>query len=140
MMNTFLLVSAENLVQVMSFYPAYLKLALFFFSLFKGAFGTITQPSNGICTRDDVNISYTPNSNFCGSDQFTYTITHPTGVADTATVTVAVLCPEMTKSDRPSANDDFATTNQGKSVVLFVLSNDIVPSGKMMQIHDNNEI
>jgi hypothetical protein len=79
-----------------------------------------------------VNITYTPNSNFCGADQFTYTVTHPSGVADTATVTVAVLCPEITESDRPIANDDFATTNQDESVVLFVLSNDTVPPGKMM--------
>jgi hypothetical protein len=98
----------------------------------QGAFGTITQPLNGTCTRDDVNISYTPNSDFCGVDQFTYTVTHPTGGADTATVTVLVLCPETTESDRPIANDDFATTSQGISVVLFVLSNDIFPPGKMM--------
>jgi hypothetical protein len=131
-MNTFLLVSAANLVQVMSFYPAYLTVCIALLFIIQGASGTITQPSNGLCARDDVNITYTPNSNFCGVDQFTYTITHPTGVADTATVTVAVVCPETTKSDRPIANDDFATTNQGKSVVLFVLSNDTVPPGKMM--------
>ncbi|KAL3770124.1 hypothetical protein ACHAW5_009665 [Stephanodiscus triporus] len=101
-----------------------------------GAFGTITQPLNGTCIRDDVNILYTPNSDFCGVDQFTYTVTHPIGGADTATVTVLVLCPETTESDRPIANDDFATTSQGNSVVLFVLSNDIFPPGTTGNFED----
>ena len=124
-MNTFLLVSIANLVQVMRFDPSCSERYHDFVFIDPGAYGTITQPSNGICTREDADIAYTPNPDFCGVDQFTYTVTHPTSGADTANVIVSVLCPN------PIANDDFATTSQGKSVVLFVLSNDTFPPGKM---------
>lgn len=91
-----------------------------------------------------MNIIYTPDAEFCGTDQFTYTITAEEHFA-TATVFMTVTCPgssttdviesttpESPEENRPIANDDFATTNRGKSVVIFVLSNDTVPEGKML--------
>ena len=118
----------------------------------------MTQPSNGSASNTGADIRYTPNANFCGQDQFTYTVMDPTGeCSETATVTVNVVCTGVltgsptanpTKEPTPSpiaaiatsapmapvcpvANDDFATTSQGSSVVVFVLTNDVVPDGKI---------
>ncbi len=50
----------------------------------------VTQPANGsVAFLADGSISYTPNSNFNGTDTFTYTVTSG-GVTETATVTVTV--------------------------------------------------
>jgi hypothetical protein len=55
---------------------------------------TITaSPTNGTAVANDVNnITYTPNTDFCGTDVFTYEICDAQG-CDEATVTVTVTCP-----------------------------------------------
>ena len=114
----------------------------------------MTQPSNGESTPQANGVMYTPNPDFCGTDSFTYTVADPYGTegSDTATVLINVLCEETTDPDTPTtdvptrsptggdedvgvpeapiANDDEATTDQGTSVVLDVLANDVVPASK----------
>ncbi|MBS3993566.1 MAG: tandem-95 repeat protein, partial [Bacteroidetes bacterium] len=50
-----------------------------------------TQPSNGsVVVNPDGSFTYTPNTDFNGTDTFTYTITDSNGNSSTATVTVTV--------------------------------------------------
>jgi len=49
-----------------------------------------TQPNGGSVSCTAINCTYTPNSNFNGTSNFTYTITDGEGNFDTATVTVTV--------------------------------------------------
>jgi Ca2+-binding RTX toxin-like protein len=57
----------------------------------QGTSGTVAINDNGTAGNlaDDF-VSYTPNTGFFGNDTFTYTVTSPTGTAETATVSVAV--------------------------------------------------
>jgi hypothetical protein len=48
----------------------------------------VTQGSHGSVTNNGSSVSYTPNSNFFGTDTFTYTISDGNGGTDTATVNV----------------------------------------------------
>jgi hypothetical protein len=53
-----------------------------------------TQPAHGTVTVDLESgaTTYTPNTNFCGTDTFTYKITNGQGKFDEATVTITVVC------------------------------------------------
>jgi len=63
-------------------------------------------------------VTYTPNTDFTGSDSFTYTVMDDDGLtSNTATVSIEVLVP-------PTAVDDDAFTNNDSSVVIDVLDND----------------
>ncbi len=53
---------------------------------------SVSSASHGIVTKNGNIARYTPNSNYCGSDSFTYTITDGNGGTDTATVHVDVTC------------------------------------------------
>ena len=67
--------------------------------------------------------TYTPNANFVGTDSFTYTVTDPDGLADTATVTVTVTA----VNDPPVAVADAYTTNEETPLTIAapgVLGND----------------
>ncbi|MDP2831953.1 MAG: retention module-containing protein, partial [Pseudomonadota bacterium] len=46
--------------------------------------------SNGSVSLAGGNVTYTPNANYNGADSFTYTVTSPAGVTETATVNVTV--------------------------------------------------
>ncbi len=51
----------------------------------------VGTPSNGtVVINPDNTVTYTPNANYVGTDSFTYTVTSPAGVTETATVTVSV--------------------------------------------------
>ena len=66
------------------------------------AHGTVACTSAGECT-------YTPNSNYHGSDSFTYGVSDGNGGTDTATVSVTV----TPVNDAPVADDDSLTTTAG---------------------------
>ncbi|NBC17688.1 MAG: CHRD domain-containing protein [Bacteroidetes bacterium] len=97
---------------------------------------TITNastPANGTATINDGGtpgdptddtITYEPDTDFRGTDTFTYTIEDPPGNTDQATVTVVV-------NDPPEANDDGATTDEDTSVDIDVLGNDTDDSGSV---------
>jgi hypothetical protein len=57
----------------------------------QGTSGTVAINDNGTAgnTADDF-VTYTPNTGFFGNDTFTYTVTSPTGTAETATISVSI--------------------------------------------------
>ena len=78
---------------------------------------SFTQPANGTVTENlDGTLKYVPDSDFNGTDSFTYTING----GDTATVTVTV----DPVNDAPVAVDDTASTNEDTPVDIDVLAND----------------
>ncbi|MFC1388691.1 MAG: retention module-containing protein, partial [gamma proteobacterium symbiont of Clathrolucina costata] len=92
----------------------------------------ITQGSNGSVTIDPIsgNPVYTPNTNFIGTDTFTYTIDDGNGGTDTATVTVTV----GAVNDVPIATDDTVGTNEDTPVTVDVLPNDSDPDGDVLTV------
>ncbi len=84
---------------------------------------SVGNPSNGTATIVNGEIVYTPDAGFVGTDSFTYTITDSNGDTATATATVTV------EGDKPVAQNDSATTDEGESVTLDVLDNDTSNSG-----------
>ena len=63
-----------------------------------------TNGANGTVTTNGTTVTYTPNSNFNGTDTFTYTITDDGGLTDTATVNITVN-PSVVVTGPSSAND-----------------------------------
>ena len=85
----------------------------------------ITQGQNGVVTDNgDGTITYTPNPNFNGTDQFSWTITFSFPGSATTVITVNV----QPVNDAPQAVDDQITI-AGGTVVISVLSNDTDPDG-----------
>ena len=90
--------------------------------------GTLTHsdPGNGIVSindsgtpndpRDDT-VAYTPNPDYNGPDQFTYTVCNSLGDCSTATVDITVI-------PTPDAFDDTVTTEQDMGVAISMLAND----------------
>jgi hypothetical protein len=51
----------------------------------------VTQGAHGtVVNNNDGTITYTPDADYNGSDSYTYTVTSPTGVTETATVNVTI--------------------------------------------------
>lgn len=84
------------------------------------SFVSNTPPSNGSVSGPDssMNVTYTPNDGFAGTDTFSYTITDPAGQTSSATVTVTVSHP-------PTLVDDSVKIRQNTPVNIEVLANDI---------------
>ncbi len=84
------------------------------------------NPANGsVNINADNTISYTPNNNYVGTDQFVYTLTDTeTNLSDDATVTVTVTGTPGGGNDGPTAVDDQTITNINTAVDIQVLSND----------------
>ncbi|CUH77121.1 Ig-like domain-containing protein [Tropicibacter naphthalenivorans] len=82
-----------------------------------------TDPANGSVTiNDDGTITYTPDTDFVGTDTFDYVITDPDGETATATATVTV-----GGNGAPEVVDDEATTDIGTPVTIDPLANDSDP-------------
>jgi len=93
---------------------------------------SLTQPTNGsVVISANETVTYTPASNFNGSDSFSYTVSDGQGATDTATVTVAISAVE----DAPIAVDDSAKTNPDVAVIIDVLSNDEDPDGDKLTVN-----
>jgi hypothetical protein len=77
-----------------------------------------TNGSNGtvaIGTGANANkVLYTPNTNFAGTDSFTYTVTDPSGGSATGTVSVTV----TNSNDAPVGRNDSASTDEDVAVSL----------------------
>ena len=80
-------------------------------------------------------ITYTPNTNFNGSDSFTYTVSDGNGGTDTATVNVTV----NPVNDNPTANNDSANTDEDTAVTVNVLTNDGDLDGDSINIVFNTD-
>ncbi|MCP4541931.1 MAG: tandem-95 repeat protein, partial [Chloroflexi bacterium] len=81
---------------------------------------SVTQPTNGTVTNNTADVTYDPDTDYCGSDSFTYTASDGNDGTDTATVNVTVTC----DNDAPVAADDSETTNEDTTVTIDVLTND----------------
>lgn len=109
------------------------------------------QPTHGTVRMIGNEVLYIPKSDFCGFDEFTYAIySADDSCSAPATVGVDVRCgtepeqgiPTDSPSKKPTseptvsevipvANNDNVVVEQGKSVVIFVLANDVIPKGKL---------
>ena len=78
----------------------------------------VTQGANGsVAFLADGTVTYTPNTDFNGSDTFTYTVTTAAGDTETATVNVTV-------NAVADVTDDTLTTNEDTAGTIDVLAND----------------
>ncbi len=92
---------------------------------------TVSDPPHGTAVDNNSNILYTPDTNFSGSDSFTYTITDYRGGYATATVTVTV----RNVNDPPVADDDALTVDEDSlNQVLDVLDGDVDLDGNLLQV------
>jgi len=90
-----------------------------------------TNPSNGSVNINGNNtIRYTPDSDFHGTDSFSYTLRDSVGATDTATVTVTV----ASINDAPDAVDDNVSTNEDNAISVTVLSNDSDVDGDTLNV------
>ncbi len=78
----------------------------------------VTAPSNGMAVIDGSQVTYTPGTDFVGTETFQYSVTDSSLATATATVTVTVNAPP------PVAVDDAASTIAGAPVTVAVLVND----------------
>jgi len=93
----------------------------------------LTQPANGSATAlPDGNITYTPNTDFTGTDQFTYTICDNMANCSQTTVTITVL-PDVPQLP-PIAQNDTAITEVDMPLYLNILLNDSDPQGLPLAI------
>lgn len=96
----------------------------------------LTISSNGsamngtVVDNGDGTLTYTPDAGFVGSDSFTYTVSDPDGLSDTASVTIDVTF----VNGAPIANDDSASTSKNTDVVIDVLANDTDPDGDPLTV------
>ena len=78
-----------------------------------------TQPGNGtLTTNPDGTFTYDPNTDFVGTDSFTYEVSDGNGGTDTATVTINVLDATNVAQGRPSqqSSDLIAGSDAAKAV------------------------
>jgi LPXTG-motif cell wall-anchored protein len=87
--------------------------------------GSFTQSIHGTVRLAGGALRYTPDSNWNGTDSFTYEVCDPDGACDTATVTVVV----APVNDAPVAYDDAVGAKPGKPVDIPVTFNDDEPDG-----------
>ncbi len=74
------------------------------------------------------NVTYTPDTNFNGSDSFSYTVLDNQGLAsNTATVSITV----SSVNDSPVAANDSGTTDEDNAVTINLLSNDSDSDGSI---------
>ena len=83
--------------------------------------GSFTQPTNGKVTGTPPNVTYTPATDYVGSDSFTFTATNAGGTSDPATISITVSAPAV-----PVITDPGALTtafNTAKQFTLAVSNN-----------------
>ena len=78
-------------------------------------------------------VTYRPDTDTSGTDQFTYTIADGGGNEATAIVTIELLDPSAPNRE-PVGADDFSETRAGTEVVVDVLLNDIDPERDALRI------
>jgi gliding motility-associated-like protein len=86
----------------------------------------VSNPSHGtLVVGTTGNVSYTPNTEFIGVDNFTYTVEdNDGGVSNIANVIIAVY-------ERPNALDDDTMTMTNEDVYVHILANDIIGSAPL---------
>ncbi|MEL7036672.1 MAG: tandem-95 repeat protein [Cyanobacteria bacterium J06592_8] len=90
--------------------------------------GTLASPRHGsLSLAVDGGFSYTPNSNFSGSDSFTYQVVDNQGSSDRARVNITI----DPVNDALTATNDVVSTNEDTTVVIDVTSNDLDTDGNL---------
>jgi hypothetical protein len=90
----------------------------------------VSSAAYGTVQHDGASVTYAPNSNFHGSDAFSYTISDGYGGESTAAVAVVV----TPVNDDPVAIDDAATTNEDTPISIAALANDFDVDGDALSI------
>jgi len=84
-------------------------------------YSVVKGPSHGNLSGIAPNLTYTPNTNFNGTDSFTFKVND--GKADSAAATVSITV--KAANDPPVANDDSVTTQEDTpAIAINVLAND----------------
>ncbi len=92
---------------------------------------SVGAPQHGAAVKNgDGSVSYTPASNFSGSDSFSYAISDGKGGTSAATVSVTV----TGVNDAPSAVNDAVTLQEDTSATVSVLNNDSDPDGDSLTV------
>ena len=84
------------------------------------------NPANGVVSVTGTVLTYSPNGFFTGSDSYDYTIADVDGETSTASVSVTIGPKRV-----PTAVPDNDGVDQGDSVVIDVLANDLAGSGAL---------
>ncbi|WP_275575364.1 Ig-like domain-containing protein, partial [Methylocucumis oryzae] len=86
----------------------------------------VTTPSHGTVTLNaDGTVTYTPNPGYTGNDSFSYTVTSPDGITETATVNIVV----NPVNHAPTASNDTGIGLEDDVQTGNVLANDSDPDG-----------
>ena len=94
---------------------------------------SFTQPLHGSVSQSVTQLVYQSFAGYCGSDNFSYTITDGRGgFSSNAFVFVTVTC--GASNQNPVAVADFATVSSGSNVTISVLANDYDPNGDPLSI------
>ncbi len=97
----------------------------------------IGPAANGLVVDNgDGTVTYTPDADFNGTDNFAYTISDGRGGSDTAVVTVSV----NPVNDGPTAGDDSASTAENAAVTIAVLANDNDTDGGTLTVTEVNGV
>ncbi len=82
---------------------------------------SVTDPSNGTLILEDSVVTYTPNTNFNGTDSFTYSANDGTLDSEDATITVTV----SAVNDQPTVSAISETTSEDTAVEISLTGSDI---------------
>jgi len=95
-----------------------------------------SKPSHGtiVILAEEGIIRYTPESNWYGTDTFTYTVVNAEGLTSQARVTVTVRAVQQEVNHNPVAKNDTATTGKNNAIKIYVLANDYDTDGDRLNI------
>jgi len=98
-------------------------------------FTIVNQPAHGVLLGSGPNFTYTPASNFHGSDSFTFRVND--GRQDSNTSTVNITVTEV--NDTPSANSQSVTTNSNTPVAITLSGDDVETENLLFEVIVNPE-
>ena len=93
--------------------------------------GSVVIEDQGTAATDDDVLTYTPDTDYNGSDSFDYTISDGNGGTDTATVSVTI---DPVNDDPVAVDDSPASFDEETSADIDVLANDSDPDGDILEI------
>jgi hypothetical protein len=93
-------------------------------------FRVIAGPAHGVLTGTVPNLTYSPATNYFGSDSFTFVANDGRADSPAATVSINV----MPANDPPIANNNSAVTAKNTPVSISVLANDSDAEGNLLSV------